>query len=658
MKTYKFGIMGLALAALVSASSCSDVLEEQPRSSFDPSFFTTEKGVEGGLTALYYHLRLTGGFMYYYCITETGTDEYTYAQAADNHWKDAAMSGAGSLTPSSCRSDNLWGSSYTYINTASGVIENGEASGIDASLLAEAHFFRAWDYFNLVQTFGGVPLDLGGGILKFNSSPKRTSERNTVPEVYTLCIFPDLKNAVDNLPENPRITGAVTKNVARFYLAKAYLTYGWWLENPNNIATYPTCDRTDPDGHNAAWYYQQAYDVAMAAINNPGPYKLMDTYRQVHLGSNDRNAECMLYADHTETEAYNSGNLGYAGGGDPGNNCAAWAAQWNYCSGFVLAEGASGAWFQPITRAAWQNLGRPWTRQAPTQEALRKFTDTEHDSRWDGTFCLAYPTNFRNGGSSKEAYVKGANGSQIDNGETFLRFLSADETAATTINYKADNIGGGNTAGESPDYKEFVYGIDAVSRLRYPGLWKCGTYRTDNGTNKDAITGADLEGYGSPNGASSRPWVLAKFSELYLIAAEAAVKGASGSMSARDLVNVLRARAGKWNGSVNYGDKQADYSAEMVAATPATITIDYILDERLREFFGEGLRWFDLVRTQTWEKYAGSYTIAGAGTSDYTPATIKRTIPSNFYLRPIPQGQIDGMESSEAEKAAYQNPGY
>ena len=101
MKTYKFGIMGLALAALVSASSCSDVLEEQPRSSFDPSFFTTEKGVEGGLTALYYHLRLTGGFMYYYCITETGTDEYTYAQSADNNWKDADMSGAGSLTPSS-----------------------------------------------------------------------------------------------------------------------------------------------------------------------------------------------------------------------------------------------------------------------------------------------------------------------------------------------------------------------------------------------------------------------------------------------------------------------------------------------------------------------------------------------------------------------------
>jgi hypothetical protein len=112
----------------------------------------------------------------------------------------------------------------------------------------------------------------------------------------------------------------VTKTVARLYLAKAYLTYGWWLENPNNIPTYPECERTDPDGHNAQWYFQQAYDVATAGIENPGPFKLQDTYYDVNLAQNDRNSEILLYADHTESsEYYNGGSLTYGSGGAPDN---------------------------------------------------------------------------------------------------------------------------------------------------------------------------------------------------------------------------------------------------------------------------------------------------------------------------------------------------
>src|SRR5690606_36832420 len=103
------------------------------------------------------------------------------------------------------------------------------------ALIAEARFFRAFDYFLLVQTFGGVPLDLGAGELAFNTNPTRTSVRNTVPEVYTKAIFPDLLTAVNDLPNEGRVTGGTTKTLARLYLAKAYLTYAWWLENPNNI---------------------------------------------------------------------------------------------------------------------------------------------------------------------------------------------------------------------------------------------------------------------------------------------------------------------------------------------------------------------------------------------------------------------------------------
>jgi len=71
-----------------------------------------------------------------------------------------------------------------------------------------------------------VPLDLGAGELKFNTSPVRTSKRNTVPEVYA-AIFADFEKAVADLPATGRVTGGVTKTAARLFLAKAYLTYGW-----------------------------------------------------------------------------------------------------------------------------------------------------------------------------------------------------------------------------------------------------------------------------------------------------------------------------------------------------------------------------------------------------------------------------------------------
>src|SRR5450759_4288066 len=289
--------IGIALMTLC-LMECTKILDEQPRSIYEPGFFKTEKGVNGGLTAMYAHLRYMYGQAYYYNSLLTGTDEATWAQSADQNFKDHDLSGVGSLTPLSSRSDVLWTTAFPNINTASGIIENAAAVGtISDALVAEARFFRAFDYFLLVQTFGGVPLNLGSGELKFNTSSVRTSVRNTVPQVYTKAIFPDLLKAINDLPATSRLTGTVTKTVARLYLAKAYLTYGWWLQNPNNIPTYPASPRTDPDGHDAAWYFQQAYDVATTAIANPGSYGLVATYYDVNLGSNDRNKEMLLYAD-------------------------------------------------------------------------------------------------------------------------------------------------------------------------------------------------------------------------------------------------------------------------------------------------------------------------------------------------------------------------
>ena len=639
--------VGAIVMSLFLASCSNNILDEQPRSIYTPDFFKTEKGVYGGITSLYAHLRYIYGEAYYYNTLETGTDEATYAQSADQNFKVMDMTGQGDITSTSSRSDRLWGAAFPDINTASGIIENASAVGISDALIAEARFFRAFDYFLLVQTFGGVPLDLGAGELKFNTSPVRVSTRNTVPEVYTKAIFPDLIKAVNDLPADPRVTGGATQTLARLYLAKAYLTYGWWLQNPNNIPTYPASDRVDPDGHDAQWYFQQAYNVATTAIDNPGPFGLQPTYYDVNWAPNDRNNEILLYADHTETsEYYNGSSLTYSGAGDH-DNCAVWMMTWNYT--VIRSSSSNTEWsaMSSVQREAEQHLGRPWTRMCPTIGAIKNtFADKTNDSRYDGTFTTVYRGNWDKAGVTGPVY--NANYMQVQPGDAILTFLNNDP--ATPLTYPSGQGDSNIGAAEVPGRSDFVIAPSGISRIVYPGLWKLGTYRTDNNG-----------GLGQPNAASTRPFNIAKFSELYFIAAEAAVKGATttAGKSARDLINVIRARAGKWRYD-NNGDsvKVEDHSAEMTAATPTNITIDYILSERSREYYGEGYRWFDLVRTQKWGELAGTYQIGGANYGDHTPQTVTRNIQPYLYLRPIPQSQIDGLEMSEADKAAYQNPGY
>lgn len=635
---------------------CSHILDEEPRGIYEPGFFKTEKGVYGGLTSMYAHLRWIYGQPYYYNTLETGTDEYTWAQSADANFRVMDISGQGEITPTSSRADAIWGICFSNINTASGIIENASQVGsISAALIAEARFFRAFDYFLLVQTFGGVPLDLGAGELKFNTSASTSSVRNTVPEVYTKGIFPDLLIAINDLPATGRVTGGATKTLARLYLAKAYLTYAWWLENPNNIPTYPVADRVDPDGRTAQYYFQQAYDIATQAIDDPGPFGLVDTFYDLHVGGNDRNKEMLLYADHTqESEFYNGTCINCFAGTDPGGNAAAWMVTWNYTEIRSAANPDGTGGVSSVQREASQPLGRPWTRMAPTIGAFTNtFADKTLDSRYDGTFTTVYRGNWPKGGTPN-AVLYNANELPVSPGDPILSFLD-DETLAGSIVYPTGaNFPGKNTpgvgAGVLPGRADFVISPRGIGRRVYPGLWKIGTYRTDNGT-----------GLGQPNANLTRPFKAAKFSELYFVAAEAAVKGATpvGGKSARELINVIRARAGKWKfDNKNNVTKTEDNSAAMVAATPAVIDINYILAERSREYFGEGYRWLDLIRTQKWTELAGSYEICGDQFGNHTPATITRNIQPYHYLRPIPQGQIDALEMSAAEKVAYQNPGY
>lgn len=633
-----FKLMLVLGGSLFLFASCNGILEEHPKTIYTPDYFGTPAGVEGGLTALYSHLRDVYGDPYTWSDLEGATDELTFSNSG---FRGSDFSTGAHVTADNCPKSGFW--NFTYINTANGIIKNATEGGMAESLIAEARFFRAFYYFDLVRIFGGVPLDLGSGELEFNSSAVRVSTRNTVEEVYKKCIFPDLEFAVSKLPDTPRIGGALSKTAARILLSRAYLTYGWWLENPKGLKTYPECPRNAGE---AKTWFQKAYDLAVEGIENPGPFGLESSFYKVALGANDYNKEQVFYSDRTEKSAqYNGAPVT---GWDQGTNFVCWFHMWNYSA--ASCKDNTGAVTIPMQRTDSQFMGRPWTRLAPTHEALHTFTDIDMDSRFDGTFTWIFRANFDQFGNDAIKWYEGPHGNHIGAKEAFLTFLPYEDE---TVQYPASLTG--NLVDQGFGVKEgmdsYVIDLRGINRFTYPGLWKQGPYRTNTGS---------PSGPGEANVGSTRPYIIYKFSELYFIAAEAAVKGATAQAgkSARDLINVIRARAAKWEFKNNEQEEySADFSAELTAKTPDPVTIDFLLDEMLREYYGEGKRWFDLTRTQQWLERALTYTITETQKT-HTPVVNTRDIIELNYMNPIPQSQINAMQMSEEEKMAYQTPGY
>lgn len=125
-----------------------------------------------------------------------------------------------------------------------------------------------------------------------------------------------------------------------------------------------------------------------------------------------------------------------------------------------------------------------------------------------------------------------------------------------------------------------------------------------------------------------------RLSEIYLIAAEAALlKSSPDKVKAAGYLQEIRKRA-----------------PNLIAADENNITLDMIADERSKELFCEGHRFFDMMR---WDKSItfNDAWLQGATVSS-RPATIDRTFPKIV----LPIG-IDELNANPALKPQ-QNPGY
>lgn len=145
--------------------------------------------------------------------------------------------------------------------------------------------------------------------------------------------------------------------------------------------------------------------------------------------------------------------------------------------------------------------------------------------------------------------------------------------------------------------------------------------------------GVDLKG--DKGSTSSVNIKVIRLSEIYLTAAEAAFrKSAPDKAKAATYLNAIRKR-----------------SPNLAPATASDITLDMIINERSKELFAEGQRYFDMLRLNRTIEFNDDF-ISPAVQISHRTKTINRT----FYktILPIAQSELDANPAIVSQ----QNPGY
>jgi hypothetical protein len=577
MRAYNKLFFIIAAATLLTGSGCKKLLQEQPRSQITPAFFSTAGGILGGIAGVYSDMRFLWGTEGFTNITLAGTDEYLAGgSASGSYWwtYNNILTSDGAIT-------SLWNIAYQDINTLNGVLLYGSTAAIDSATkrqyLAQAKFLRAFYYFYLAQTFGSVPLHTS-----FITSATTSDSRQPLSAIYTQ-IIQDLTDASTQLqvkPTAPFLGKPATQAAALYLLSKVYLTRGWSSAgSPSDFTTAAT--------------------IASNLISNAATYGigLNPDYATANTPGNEYGQEILFVIDREADLKYGERTTGVRATGSKENGTNFFFRP-NYPSVNANYPASGG----PAVMTRDIANGRPFIRIRPNTSYVlnQAFVDQADDSRYSKTFQTVWISNTAGISTPRGTLTVGK------------------DTGIWTPPYEVP-------AAQVAAFKGVIFtplgtnGANAYTTVIFPSMSKY-----------DDPNRADV------NDASTRPFILFKFSELYLIAAEAYFK-AGDNVNAAAMLNVIRQRAA-YRGTNTPAQNAASVAAMTI--NPGQVTLDFIMDERTRELFGECQRWWDLVRTQTLNERLQRFN----PTEAYTHYSTSN--PANAYsLRPIPQTEIDLVTS-------------
>lgn len=688
-------ILFAALIASVTGSSitsCSEsFLDENLTTQYSTDRFKTQEGLDELVTGAYQKLKFKFNYIWGIQCYNMGVDEFTDANnviPAWNHYsQDLNSSENGANQP-------IWDNYYGLVEPANILIQNipqyyNQSSPTYNTRLGEAHFLRAYAYFELVKQFGGVPLKLAP-----STSAETYFTRNSAEEIYTQVIA-DFGEAYRLLPNKGESIGRINKYAAAHFLAKAHLfraseLYSDW--NSNYVAS-------DLDA--VIQYGSEVVDAHPLCSD----YVELWDYEQPN-GANEKVSEVILAAQFSNDEST---------WGRFGN-------QMHLYYPTVYQGNDIGGCKRDISG------GREFSYVSATEYTMQVF-DRVNDSRFWKSFITCYGANETKSAPTWTAEDMPYAPAGVKEGDK--RFSGGELGMKYIVNDPGDNRY--EKYPNAPAYTVLKDGkmCNTYTYVRYfkgqEHSWnvneKTGNYYDIIPHKRSVALSKFRDGYrvSIASQFGTRDAIIARSADDVLMVAEAYIrKGEANYDKAIEWMNKLRERAGYKTGedrSKNVDGGQAyknnpycsgkggghssegaiyweentyyesnNIEQETTASTKTTMklnsvsdvynsTVDvpiynelgytsnadkmmcFLLNERTRELCGELQRWEDLARTKTldarWHKFNDG---ASRGLGEFKS--------EKHYYRPIPQAFLDGITNSNGsalsneEKKAMQNPGY
>lgn len=688
-------ILFAALIASITGSSitsCSEsFLDENLTTQYSTDRFKTQEGLDELVTGTYQKLKFKFNYIWGIQCYNMGVDEFTDANnviPAWNHYSQDLNSSENAAN------QPIWDNYYGLVEPANILIQNipqyyNQSSPTYNTRLGEAHFLRAYAYFELVKQFGGVPLKLVP-----STSAETYFTRNSAEEIYTQVIS-DFGEAYRLLPDKGESIGRINKYAAAHFLAKAHLfraseLYSDW--NSNYIAS-------DLD---AVIQYGSEVVDAHPLCND---YVELWDYEQPN-GANEKVSEVILAAQFSNDEST---------WGRYGN-------QMHLYYPAVYQGNDIGGCKRDISG------GREFSYVSATEYTMQVF-DRVNDSRFWKSFITCYGANETKSAPTWTAEDMPYAPAGVKEGDK--RFSGGELGMKYIVNDPGDNRY--EKYPNAPAYTVLKDGkmCNTYTYVRYfkgqEHSWnineKTGNYYDIIPHKRSVALSKFRDGYrvSIASQFGTRDAIIARSADDVLMVAEAYIrKGEANYDKAVEWMNKLRERAGYKTGedrSKNVDGGQAyknnpycsgkggghssegaiyweentyyesnNIEQETTASTKTTMklnsvadvynsTVDtpiynelgctsnadkmmcFLLNERTRELCGELQRWEDLARTKTldarWHKFNDG---ASRGLGEFKS--------EKHYYRPIPQAFLDGITNSNGsalsneEKKAMQNPGY